>query len=111
MREVSSKARAEMLISQLTLGEKLCLDAMLSSLEQKRLPYPSTVFQTRLRELREAAGYKTQQAFADAFGVAQSTIGNWKSDKKVCYSEIIKRPQWERRGHYRKEQIDDGGAE
>ncbi len=40
-KETMSKATAEMLISQLTLGEKLCLDAMLSSLEQKRLPYPS----------------------------------------------------------------------
>lgn len=40
------------------------------------------MFQTRLRELREAAGYKTQQAFADAFGVAQSTIGNWEAGKR-----------------------------
>ena len=39
--EPMSKAKAEMLICQLTLGEKLCLDAMLSSLAQKRLPYPS----------------------------------------------------------------------
>lgn len=40
------------------------------------------MFQTRLRELREAAGYKSQQAFADAFGVAQSTIGNWEAGKR-----------------------------
>ena len=40
------------------------------------------VFQTRLRELREAAGYKSQQAFADAFGVAQSTVGNWEAGKR-----------------------------
>lgn len=40
------------------------------------------VFQTQLRELREAAGYKSQQAFADAFGVAQSTVGGWEAGKR-----------------------------
>lgn len=40
------------------------------------------MFQTRLRELREAAGYKSQQAFANAFGVAQSTVGGWESGKR-----------------------------
>lgn len=40
------------------------------------------MFQTRLRELREAAGYKSQQAFADAFGVAQSTVGGWEAGKR-----------------------------
>lgn len=40
------------------------------------------MFQTRLKELREAAGYKSQQAFADAFGVAQSTVGNWEAGKR-----------------------------
>lgn len=40
------------------------------------------MFQTRVRELREAAGYKSQQAFADTFGVAQSTVGGWESGKR-----------------------------
>ncbi len=40
------------------------------------------MFQTRLKELREGAGYKSQQAFADAFGVAQSTVGNWEAGKR-----------------------------
>ena len=40
------------------------------------------MFQTRLRELRESAGYKSQQAFADAFGVAQSTVGGWEAGKR-----------------------------
>ena len=40
------------------------------------------MFQTRLRELRELSGYKSQQAFADAFGVAQSTVGGWESGKR-----------------------------
>lgn len=40
------------------------------------------MFQTRLKELREAAGYKSQQAFADVFGVAQSTVGNWEAGKR-----------------------------
>ena len=40
------------------------------------------MFRTRLRELRETAGYKSQQAFADAFGVAQSTVGGWEAGKR-----------------------------
>ena len=40
------------------------------------------IFQTRMKELREAAGYKSQQAFADAFGVAQSTVGGWEAGKR-----------------------------
>ena len=40
------------------------------------------MFQTRLKELREHAGYSSQQSFADAFGVAQSTVGGWESGKR-----------------------------
>lgn len=40
------------------------------------------MFQTKLRELREAAGYSSQQSFADAFGVAQSTVGGWEAGKR-----------------------------
>ena len=36
----------------------------------------------RLKELREQNGFKSQQAFADAFGVAQSTVGGWESGKR-----------------------------
>lgn len=36
----------------------------------------------KLKILRESAGYKSQQAFADAFGVAQSTVGGWESGKR-----------------------------
>lgn len=40
------------------------------------------MFRTRVRELREANGFKSQQAFADVFGVAQSTVGNWEAGKR-----------------------------
>ena len=40
------------------------------------------MFKVRIRELRESAGYKSQQSFADAFGVAQSTVGNWEAGKR-----------------------------
>lgn len=40
------------------------------------------MFQTRLKGLREISGYKSQQAFADAFGVAQSTVGGWEAGKR-----------------------------
>ena len=49
------------------------------------------MFKTRLRELREANGYKSQQAFADAFGVAQSTVGNWEAGKREPSYETIAR--------------------
>lgn len=49
------------------------------------------MFRIRIRELREAAGYKTQQAFADAFGVAQSTIGNWEAGKREPNYETTKK--------------------
>lgn len=39
------------------------------------------MFHTRLKGLREAAGY-SQYTFADAIGVAQSTVGNWESGKR-----------------------------
>lgn len=35
-------------------------------------------FKTRLKELREVAGY-SQLTFSEEMGVAQSTIGNWES--------------------------------
>lgn len=40
------------------------------------------MFKVRIRELRESAGYKSQQSFADAFGVAQSTVGGWEAGKR-----------------------------
>ena len=39
------------------------------------------MFQLRLKELREKLGY-SQYAFADIFGVAQSTVGNWEAGKR-----------------------------
>ena len=40
------------------------------------------MFAIRLKELRESAGYRSQQSFADAFGVAQSTVGGWEAGKR-----------------------------
>lgn len=40
------------------------------------------MFQTRLKELREAAGYRSQQALADALGTSQSTVANWESGRR-----------------------------
>ncbi len=42
----------------------------------------STVFGSRLKKIRESRGYKSQQAFADDFGVAQSTVGGWESGSR-----------------------------
>lgn len=49
------------------------------------------MFSVRLRELREAAGYHSQQSFADVFGVAQSTVGNWEAGKRVPDHKTISR--------------------
>lgn len=40
------------------------------------------MFRIRLKELRESAGL-SQEAFAKAFGVAQSTVGGWESGARV----------------------------
>lgn len=49
------------------------------------------MFSLRLKELREAAGYRSQQAFADAFGVVQSTVGNWEAGSRMPSHELTKR--------------------
>ena len=49
------------------------------------------MFRLRLRELRERAGFSSQQSFADAFGVAQSTVGGWESGKREPNYETTKR--------------------
>lgn len=40
------------------------------------------MFPSILKKLRKESGYKSQQAFADAFGVAQSTVGMWEVGKR-----------------------------
>lgn len=40
------------------------------------------MFRLRVRELRENAGYKSQKALADAFGVAQTTVAGWEGGKR-----------------------------
>jgi len=49
------------------------------------------IFNVRLKELREKAGYSSQQSFADAFGVAQSTVGNWEAGKREPNYETTKK--------------------
>ena len=40
------------------------------------------MFSLQLKKIRENAGYSSQQSFADAFGVAQSTVGGWEAGKR-----------------------------
>ncbi len=48
-------------------------------------------FSVRLKEARELRGYKSQQSFADAFGVKQPTVGNWEAGKRRPPMDTIKR--------------------
>lgn len=48
------------------------------------------LFPIRLKELREESGYASQQAFANAFGVAQSTVGGWESGSRTPTLEVTK---------------------
>ena len=40
------------------------------------------MFAKRLRAAREAKGFASQQALADALGVAQSTVANWEGGRR-----------------------------
>lgn len=46
------------------------------------------MFNLRLKELREER-YKSQQVFADVFGVAQSTVGMWESGSRTPNPETM----------------------
>ena len=48
------------------------------------------MFQIKLKELRERGGY-SQYSFAKAFGVAQSTVGNWEAGKREPNYETTQR--------------------
>ena len=48
------------------------------------------LFRIRLKELREQAGY-SQYSLADAFGISQSTIGNWEAGKREPNFETMQR--------------------
>lgn len=48
------------------------------------------IFRIRLKQLREKAGY-SQYSFADAFGVAQSTVGNWEAGKREPNFETMQK--------------------
>ena len=48
------------------------------------------MFRIRLKELREKAGL-SQEAFAKAFGVAQSTVGGWESGSRVPRLPMIEK--------------------
>lgn len=48
------------------------------------------MFRIKLKELRENAGL-SQSRFAEQFGVAQSTVGNWESGTREPNLETIKR--------------------
>lgn len=48
------------------------------------------MFQVRLKELRESRGL-SQYSFADAFGVSQSTVGNWEAGKREPNFDTMQR--------------------
>lgn len=48
------------------------------------------MFQIRLKELREKAGY-SQQGFADAFGTKQSIVGNWEAGAREPKFEVMQK--------------------
>lgn len=48
------------------------------------------MFRIRLKELREARGL-SQYSFADAFGISQSTIGNWEAGKREPNFDTMQR--------------------
>ncbi|MFG6373249.1 MAG: helix-turn-helix domain-containing protein [Oscillospiraceae bacterium] len=49
------------------------------------------MFEKRLRALREEQGFQSQQALANALGVAQSTVANWECGRREPNYETTKR--------------------
>lgn len=49
------------------------------------------MFEKRLRTLREEQGFRSQQALADALGVAQSTVANWECGRREPNYETTKK--------------------
>ena len=39
-------------------------------------------FSENIKQLRIKNGYKTQQAFASAFGIGQTTVANWENGRR-----------------------------
>ena len=57
-------------------------------------PSAHNKFAARFRLLRIGAGYGSQQSFADAFGVAQSTVAGWETgDREPCIDTLIRLAQ------------------
>ena len=49
-----------------------------------------TIFQVRLKELRETAGY-SQYTLADVLGVSQSAVGNWEAGAREPNLDTVQR--------------------
>lgn len=47
------------------------------------------MFRIRFKELREQAGYKSQQCFADAFGISQSTVAGWEAGRREPSFQVL----------------------
>ncbi len=44
-----------------------------------------------MKAARELRGYKSQQSFANAFGVAQSTVGGWEAgSREPTYETLVR---------------------
>lgn len=46
---------------------------------------------TRLKEVREAAGYRRARAFAKALGVQENTYTSWERGDRVIHPEVLGR--------------------
>ena len=49
----------------------------------------SDTIKTRIKQARVAAGYKTQQAFADALDISRVTIARWESGTHQVQLETL----------------------
>ena len=49
------------------------------------------MFAERVRKAREAKGFTSQQALADALGVAQSTVANWEGGRREPNFELTRK--------------------
>lgn len=82
-----ARSRGCMMVSSVAHGRE-CTTHTIVMQEHAQIT-PVSTFAQRLKEAREAAGFKSQQALARAAGVSAGAIGNWESGSRQQPRDLL----------------------